>query len=144
MGIDPASGQSGIAIVDDEELLHSEVWKKTAVLSLATNLAMFAARCSILLQELDVPVIRIERVSVTMNLNTVRKIAYFEAAAMIAAAGRAKVVQCNVGSARKAVFGHGGMKKVEAAERIRALYGDELTLDECDAIVMALAHSLDT
>lgn len=144
MGVDPASGKSGIAVVDVErrKLVHSEQWTTTRALGLATNLAMFAAKVSILLQELEVEEVHVERVSSSMNLDTVRKIAYYEAAAMIACAGRAKVVQMNISSARKAYFGKGNIDKHLAIDHIRAEFGQHLTPDECEAIMYALVEEV--
>ena len=139
LGVDPASARSGIALLDGERLVHSEQWTVTRALALPTNLAMFAARISILIHELEVELVRIERVHSVQNLDTVRKIAYFEAAAMIAAAGRAEVEQMGISRARKLALGDGSLRKEAAAEIIRARYGEQLSLDECDAITVALA-----
>lgn len=84
----------------------------------------------------------VERLSVAHNMNTVRRIAYFEGAALavLGACMVPVVVTANVATARSTVFGKGVVKaKTDVVRHVHNEGGvyNALTPDECDALVMA-------
>jgi len=142
MGIDPSSTKIGIAVVEDGRVLHYEtllgVRKDT---SLARSLSEVQSEVAKLCRLWKPERIAIEQVSVTFNMNSVRKIAYFEAACMMGAATRTKtdVRSMKTTSARKQGLGNGGLSKEQAVTRVREMFSDDISGDEADAIVLALA-----
>jgi Holliday junction resolvasome RuvABC endonuclease subunit len=154
LGIDPASGSSGLCLVDTEPDRHRVVLHTTNVaaktslkdlpeFTMARNLDAWEQQIESILLVHGVDLVVVEKVSVTMNLDTVRKISYFEAAAMLAAA-RAGVpaIMVQIVMARKEVFGRGNIKKPEADELVRTKLQprvDWKSDDETDAYVLAIA-----
>lgn len=142
LGVDPSSGKSGLAIWDGQKVIYRSVWIASKTRSLPGNLAAFALEVEKLCGKHKVEKVMIEKVSVSWNVNTIRKIAYFEAAAMLAAKmnGVDKIEQINVTSARKKVLGNGGLSKIESNELIRKKVNDQLMgPDEADAVLLAMA-----
>ncbi len=140
LGADPASWQTGLAILEKKKLLHHEIWQADKEYDLAQNLCDLCDHVYWLCNDKSVGLVVIEKVSVTMNMDTVRKIAYSEAAVMIGAMRLGcPVKQINVTSARKTALGK-SIPKLDAAERVREMYADkDLSLHETDAIILALS-----
>lgn len=141
MGVDPSSGKSGLAVWDGQKVIHSELWIADKKKPLASNIAAFALRVESVIGKHRVNKVMIEKVSVSWNVNTIRKIAYFESAAMLSASMNSVPSELiNVTSARKKVLGNGGLSKVESNTMIRDMLKDQLLgPDECDAILLAMA-----
>jgi Holliday junction resolvasome RuvABC endonuclease subunit len=139
-GVDPASGTTGIAFVDDNDnVVETAVFTANKKLPIASQMMLFHKMFTVLCKKHKPRIVVVEKVSVSWNLDTVRKIAYYEAIAMLVAEKhKATVLQINVGSARKKALGK-NMPKEAAAEVVREKYGQLLSLDETDAIVCALA-----
>lgn len=151
LGIDPASGQAGLCLVDtatDTVLAHeTNVAYKPAKdslpeLTMSRSLDAWEQRIEALLLVHRIDLVVVEKVSVSWNLDTVRKIAYFEAAAMLAAR-RAGVdaIMVQVTSARKEALGSGKLKKEECDAIVRANHPEIswASMDETDAYVLAKA-----
>lgn len=155
LGVDPSSTVTGLAVAVDDAPIWSDVFRTDPKKTVDTNLWAFISHLGTLWQmhgTFDLVVV--EKVSVQWNVNTIRKIAYFEAASMIkAAAEGAKVQQVQATKARRLVLGKGTLSK-EACYDL--LMSDESTksgwfwqrpknaksdggMDETDAVVLALA-----
>jgi Holliday junction resolvasome RuvABC endonuclease subunit len=144
LGVDPSSSVTGLCIVRDAKYESSFLWptpqKDTkdddqlahALLMFEVFLAGFCAD--------KVDRVVIERVSVSWNVNTIRRIAYFESAALrYAARINAKVTLIQATSARRVVLGKGTLSKEACGDLVRqALKKPKLSLDECDAYVLAM------
>lgn len=151
LGLDPSSNKIGFAIVDqDGELVKKntfgfrpkEGWTDTnigpgvlwAFGYLAGEINAIRHRHN----DEDIEGASVELVAVTRNMDTVRKIAYFEAACMMASSWfEIPVRQVRVTSARLKILGKGNLKKEQTQEILEHGYG-ELTLDESDALLLAL------
>lgn len=155
VGLDPSSNRIGMSLVDssrkllardtfsfkpkkgwdDKNMGEGLLW---AVGFLASKLGEWRDRA--IADEDPIELVAVELVAVTRNMDTVRKVAYFEAACMLAAAWAGlRVQQVRVTTARKSAFGKGlgGLSKEQAYERLVPLYG-EMGLDEADATVLGL------
>jgi Holliday junction resolvasome RuvABC endonuclease subunit len=151
LGIDPASGQAGLCLVSTETdtvLAHeTNVAFKPAKddipeLTMSRSLDSWEQRIEALMLKHRIDLVVVEKVSVSWNLDTVRKIAYFEAAAMLAAR-RAGVpaIMVQVTSARLHALGSGKLKKEQCSEMVREMHPevDWQSDDETDAYVLAKA-----
>lgn len=91
-----------------------------------------------LLADLNVKRAVVEEVSVSHNMDTVRKIAYFESVCMLSCAMlKLPVLSVKTTSARKAVLGKGNLKKEQAHPMLEKLAGRGLMPDEADALLFA-------
>lgn len=97
--------------------------------------------------EWDPDMLAFEQVQSARNMNTVRALARFEAAAIIAGKHHgALVIPVAVSSARKVVFGQGNIPKEDAFAEMKKRYAEfpwlaktRGGLDQSDAAVIALA-----
>lgn len=140
LGIDPSSTSSGNALLelgDDGELnecvaIETFFPKPIDIRDfdgLARNLAEYSVWLSDFVGlyglEGKLDLVVIERVHVTQNLDTVRKIAYYETIGMQYAASWEVPLLCvAASSARKHVLSKGNISKEQAHEEVLASYGD--------------------
>lgn len=145
IGIDPASRNCGIAVVNGADLLYSEQYKtglKTGYSDqdLALELFIFFKVICSLIEEYNPNMLIIENTSVQRNLNTVKMLAFFEASAMMA--GAVSSILCKrvrTKTARKEVCGRGNIPKEEAIQFIKDKYNrQDFGDDESEAIIFAL------
>jgi len=148
LGVDPASKKAGLAVVDRryDKILSTEQFVSDPKAGHPQNMLDFWQRVGFLIVRHGVTHVGVERVHVSYNLNSVRLIAYFEAAAMMAGqAANCQVEQIVVTSARKRVLGSGKLKKADAIQQLKRKYIVRqhnltgLSDDEWDAVLMALA-----
>lgn len=145
MGVDPASYECGVAVVEDGKLVHTRAWKRDKAASLEDNLYSFSSFVNNDCHEHEVDVVGIEQVSVSFSMKTVRLIAYFEAAAAVGATlCGCECVWLKPSQARKLATGSGkGPKERVLAWARESLGGWEdarsLSADELEAYVIALA-----
>lgn len=142
-GLDPSSNKVGFAIVENGLPVQVVNWKfkpKEGYNESNVAIALADAFRQIwsVMYDAKLDVLAVEKVSVTMNMDTVRKIAYFEAVCMMVGADLGiPVHQIRTTSARKAVLGSGKLSKDEVLMLARTVYDDTLTADEADAVVLA-------
>lgn len=140
IGVDPSSSSSGVAIMTDDIVKKAFTWERNLKLTLELDMLLFHRELvNFMKYETDLMVV--EKVSVQWNVNTIRRIAYYEAAAMMAAAHYGcRCISVQATKARRLVFGKGNLSKEASAELVRERYPKRtLTLDECDAVVLGLA-----
>lgn len=143
MGVDCASKASGVAIMKRDRLLYSHQYKTNlgpnatdAQITQASGL--FKTYLVGLIGKHKVGRVVVELTGVTRNANTMRLLAYFEAATMLAAYdGCAEIERIRTKSVRKRVLGDGSIDKTTVINIIRGKYG-ELSEDEAEAVVFAL------
>lgn len=152
-GIDPSSSRCGIAIVAVDGVANSstfiddiQTWDvrghkgKWLQEEIPGKLDAFAKNLAAYLIAKKVDRAVVELLSVTHNMDTVRKIAYFEGAALLAcAAARIPVESMRTTQARKLVFGKGNIGKDEVRIVLEEMFQRRLTPDEADALVLAIA-----
>jgi len=148
LGVDPSSSVTGLAVAIDDELTHTEVFRADPKIDIERNMAAFRDRLIQMWFEFGtVDIVVVEKVSVQWNVNTIRKIAYFEAVAMLrgADAGCA-VIPVQATRARKTVLGSGGLSKEVCYGMMKEMFPHRVWLgpkeggmDETDAAVLALA-----
>ena len=147
-GIDPASAFLGFARVRDGALLGTKAWKPAnksdsgpeRLLEMEEWLHFQFA-----LFKPDITVV--EKLAVFQNAKTIRVLSHYEGVALLTAKKHSRVVlNVQVSSGRKIVFGDGGMSKDKAWEAIKKMYPDtdfgpkqQGGLDRADAAVCALA-----
>lgn len=145
LGIDPGSHNAGIAVVKDDELLYSRQVKsltnsKWIDLDLAEYMCSFMLDIDEVIEEYEPNLMVVELTSVPTNMHTNKLLAYFEAAALISAGMyKINVKRMRTTEARKLALNNGSIKKMDAVYLIRDLYGSELTQDEAEAIIFAIA-----
>lgn len=147
MGIDPSSSCSGVAIVNEGKIEYSTHVVHSPDMPIQRNMNLFLKFLWKLQKESQVEGLVIERVSVSWNVNTIRKIAYFEAMGLLLAAQEAIYVsQVQATKARRIVLGRGTLSKEASFEVVKAKFPRwkfyskaEPAMDEADAIVLALA-----
>lgn len=159
LGIDPSSSATGFAVVQHGAkpvITHTELWIPRALMHkddwtiYAENLVKFQQRVTTMIASYKITHVVVEKVSVSMNPNTIRKIAYYESACMagversnhgVAGSKVPEIRLVQASSARRHTLGAGGLSKEASAAALRALYPEmeEKSLDECDAVVLAIA-----
>lgn len=141
LGADTSSTTSGFALTKNKKVIELSIWKTDKKKSLHQNLADFQEHLG---KFFPVDKVVIERVSVSQNLNTVRKLAYFEAAAMISAfRWGTDILQLTPSQARKAALGKGNLKKGQVYD----IYSKQYDLlpfkkgggDQSDALCLSFA-----
>jgi Holliday junction resolvasome RuvABC endonuclease subunit len=156
MGVDPSSTTTGYAIVEHpavagidlaihECTTYTSNPKQPIEVNMAELISTLTSACANILAPPDVMIV--EKVSVRWNVNTVRKIAYFEAAAMLQAAyWNVPVIQVQATKARRLALGKGNLKKTECYAQVKKEYTQikykpfsEGGGDQTDALVLALA-----
>lgn len=145
LGIDPASHVIGLAQVHDGELVWKSTWRRPKGVELHRSLWTFwdfLRHAEELHKEFVRPdLVVVEKVSVSWNVDTIRKIAYFEAMAMFWTAGEwnTQLVQASATTCRS----RAGVprSKAEAFAAVQTMLPDVEwdSVDEADAYVCALA-----
>lgn len=145
LGIDPASRQAGLAVVEGDVLLYSEQITLAPHQNsdeLAESLAIFARRVDLAIKAWQPSLIVVEHTTVFRNLNTTKLLTYYEAVALLAAAKHNILVErARTKQARKAVVGNGSMPKEQVVEWVCYKYDSKFKEDEAEAIVFALFGS---
>ena len=145
IGVDPGSHSAGIAVVEGEELkfsmtvdsLEDANWNDE---ELGSFMVEFMLSVQEAIDTYEPELLVVELCSVPANMHTNKLLAYWEASAIIAAAmSGIKIKRMRTKEARKAGLGKGNLKKHEAIMKIRHEYSMELSDDEAEAIVFALA-----
>lgn len=145
MGVDCASRKSGLAVVEGTKLLYHEAYNsmlRTAYSDkeLAHELVAFYKKVGKIAKEYKVDIVCVELTAGFRNHQTSRMLAYFEAAAMMGVAGtRIKLYRARTIKARLSALGRGYTDKQKAIAKVRSRYGNNLTEDEAEAIIFALA-----
>src|SRR5438477_10994322 len=103
VGVDPSSSTTGVALARDLDLIRIDTFVADKELPIETNMHRFRRSLEAAIDfNGGCEIMVVEKVSVTYNLNTVRKIAYFEAMAMLVGAEvGARVIQVQATKARK-------------------------------------------
>lgn len=151
LGIDPSSSVTGIALVEDFQLRSVHLWMAKGK-DVASNLLRFKSQIESSHWSSHIDSICVEKVSVTINMNAVRRIAYMEAIALLIAEEMGcSSAHINPTHARKVVFGKGNIKKDEVYEHIVDAYPTIRFLpfknggsDQTDAVVLALAMQMES
>lgn len=148
LGIDPSSTSTGIALVEDGRLMDAACWRASKEPDISITLLKYARWLESHRLTCNLDSVCIERVSVSWNMNSIRKIAYVEGVSMatMRSLGVTNVSQMNPSSARKAVFGKGDIKKDRAYELMTGMYDyvdwakfKDGGSDMADAAVLGLA-----
>lgn len=130
---------------DEHEVLHVGTFESNPKLEIEKNMAMFE-RHLFSLSRVVPDVVVVEKVSVSWNVNTIRKIAYYEAVAMIYSHGQgADLQQVQATKARRIVLGKGNLSKEKCYDIVVEKYPRDWAkpnkggMDETDAFVLAMA-----
>ena len=144
LGVDCASRKSGLAVLEGTKLIYHEAY--TSMLrpgysdrELAYELNLFKRRISKIVNEYNVDITVVELTAGFRNHQTSRMLSYFEAAAIMGAATKSKILRARTVKARRDAFGKGYTEKQKVIAKARSVYGQDLTEDEAEAIVFALA-----
>ncbi len=144
LGVDCASRKSGLAVLEGTKLLHHEAYNSLlrsgySDRELAYELNQFAKRVRTLVNEYNVDITVVELTAGFRNHQTSRMLAYFEAAAIMGACNKSKIMRARTVKARRDAFGQKFVEKQKVIAKSRSIYGKDLTEDEAEAIVFALA-----
>lgn len=152
LGVDPSSGVSGLAVAETDSghiewfsAFHTHPDKP-----LWENMMEFSNEVKrVLSAYAPIEVVVIEKVSVSWNVNTIRKIAYYEACAMLEAHDNPyveEIFQPQATKARRMVLGKGNLSKEKCFELVKARFSDvefdlakDGGMDQADAVILALA-----
>ena len=129
LGLDTSSSKAGIALIDNKnKLVELDLWKKDKKKNHYENLLDFHPYVGRLL---PVDLVVIEKVSKSRNLNTVRLLAYFEAACLLAAQKHGtEILHISPVTARKNGFGNGKLTKEAIYTMANKKYGPLLPYDK--------------
>lgn len=145
LGLDTSSTKSGIALLNEKrEIKNLDLWKKDKKKNPYENLHDWYEYVQTLF---PVDLVVIERVSKTRNLNTVRLLAYHEAAVLLAAQKwDIEILHISPMTARKQGLNNGKLKKEAVYTMVKHKYKNENFLeynkggnDQTDAVCLALA-----
>lgn len=151
-GIDPSSSKCGIAVIelsgDAVDIVDLQTWDvrghkgKWRQDEIPEKLKAFTKNLAVYLMAQRVGNAAVELLSVQHNMDTVRKIAYFEGAALLACSEAGIPVESmRTTQARKRVFGKGNAKKEEVRALLEKRFSRHLSPDEADALTLAIAAS---
>lgn len=147
-GFDPASQTSGHALVEDGKPVHIDIWQPNRKDDPpVSRLMQFGSWFEFWIAEHQPDMLAIEVIKVSTSHDTTRSLSRHEAVAIwIAKNAGVIILEHAVSSARRIVFGNGGIKKEEAYEEMKRMYPDlswkpktKGGMDQADAVVMALA-----
>ena len=145
LGLDTSSTKSGIALLDNKKKIKSlDLWKKNNKKTAYENLLDWQIYVETLF---PVDLVVVEKVSKSRNLNTVRLLAYHEAAVLLSAQKWGiEILHISPMTARKQGLGNGRLKKEAIYAMINTKYKKEIFLefdkggnDQTDAVTLALA-----
>lgn len=144
LGVDCASRKSGFAVLEGVKLIYHEPYESMlrqgyGDRELAYELNIFRRKISSLVNTYKVDITVVELTAGFRNHQTSRMLAYFEAAAIMGASSKSKILRARTVKARKDAFGIGYTDKQKVIAKTRSVYGKDLTEDEAEAIVFALA-----
>lgn len=142
LGVDPSSTCTGLAKKKGNKYVYKDIWKRNDKKNLSWNLVSYGEFLESLF---PAQVVVIEDLSVPLNLDTVKKISYFQGLTIyIAEKWGAEVVLLRPSTARKAALGKGNLNKQEVYDKISEQH--ELLPfkkgggDQSDAIVLVEAY----
>lgn len=142
LGVDPASKNVGIAVVEGTELIFSEqleIIKGDTTEALALALSDFTQEIGRWLRVYQPSLLVLENTSVQRNVNTIKMLAFFEAAIMIAGADyKCLIERVRTTQARLEVFGRGDINKAQILSNLNTRYNKKFGMDEAEAVVFAL------
>lgn len=129
LGLDTSSSKAGIVLLDGKfKLKKLDLWTKDKKKDHYANLLDFHTYIGTLM---PVDLVVIEKVSKSRNLNTVRLLAYFEAACLLAAQKHnVEILHISPKTARKHGFGNGMMHKEVVYRMASKKYGPLLEYDK--------------
>jgi Holliday junction resolvasome RuvABC endonuclease subunit len=145
LGLDTSSTKSGIALLNERKTLKSlDLWKKDKKKTAYENLLDWQNYVETLF---PVDLVVIEKVSKSRNLNTVRLLAYHEAAVLLSAQKWGiEILHISPMTARKQGLGNGRLKKEAIYTMVKSKYKKKKFLefdkggnDQTDAVTLALA-----
>lgn len=147
LGIDPSSSITGNALIDGNKILSTDNWKKNNTKSDVWNLWDYYEWQVFQIKSAKPDMAAIEFLSVSRNMNSVRVVSHYQAAAALACkANNLMVIEARVSSARKEALGRGNMSKDEAWEAVKKMFPNHKFsaktrggTDEADALVIAIA-----
>jgi len=142
LGVDPSSTSIGIAKYDKGKIVYFDNWKKDSKKGLEDNLISYSA---FLESVFPANIVVIEDLSVPLNLNTVKKISYYQGLTIyLSAKWKSEVVLMRPTEARKLAYGKGNLSK----EKVYEIVGKKYKLadfkkggaDQSDAITLVEAY----
>lgn len=144
LAVDPSSTCCGVALLRDGVVERVSHWNKNKKLDLGRNLHNYTLFLRRFRAKQQIDWIATEEISHSRNVNTIRKIAYYESQALrLAGEWRAKIMLLKVVQARKLVFGNGSFSKPWVYNKLSKKYKlppyEKGGNDESDAIVIGLA-----
>jgi Holliday junction resolvasome RuvABC endonuclease subunit len=147
LGVDPSSTICGVSIVNasDGEVIEFSHHVSNKKLDLGERVWKFAKYLDKFRAKRKIIAVGIEEDSVSRNLNTVRKISYFESVALLKAGQwGATSLLIKPSTARKLTLGkgNGNLKKDQVFDMMSNEYkftDGKAGLDECDAVVIGIA-----
>lgn len=146
LGIDPSSSCTGVALVENNELLKTDAWFKSESGSYSDRLVDYFIWLQSFLSANEPDVSVIEFLSVVRNAEAVRKISHFQGISALACKLRGiLIIEARVTSARKVSLGKGNLSKQESYNIIKKKFPNEDWGridngggDRADALVLAL------
>lgn len=155
VGIDPSSTSTGLAVVGPRGgIKYTSSWVRPKKGDIFDWMVEYYGWITRELRSISVTAghAAVEQLSVSQNMDTVRKIAYFEALALLACIqNNISVNQVKATSVRKVVYGAGNLSKKQVYEKNAERYGKKLfkshgkaALDVSDALGLAEYARLST
>jgi Holliday junction resolvasome RuvABC endonuclease subunit len=147
LGVDPSSSCTGLALIDDNELLLTDTWKRPTNGSAPERLSIFYDWLHSWLRRQHPQLACVEFLSVERNAQSTSVVAHYQAISTLAAKRCGLIViEARVTSARKAVLGDGSLSKRDVFDTMRRRYPDhdfgrfdQGGADKTDALCLALA-----
>lgn len=142
LGVDPSSTSIGIAKYEKGKVSYYDNWQKNKELSLEDNLVSYS---NFLETVFPANIVVVEDLSVPLNLNTVKKISYYQGLTIyLAAKWKSEVVLMRPTEARKLAYGKGNLSKEKVYEIVSKKYKladfKKGGADQADAITLVEAY----
>ncbi len=146
-GIDPSSSCTGVAIIENDNLISTDAWYKPKNKSSPDRLVDFFLWMQHWLSYNSPDVAVVEFLSVVRNAEATRVISHYQSISVLVCKLRnILVIEARVTSARKAALGKGNLSKEDSYKMIKKMYPLHTFKgpksggsDETDSVVLALA-----
>lgn len=143
LGIDPGFGRMGVAIIENERILHSECFETSKNLPHPKRLKLISEKIEELLKKWEPHILSLETLLFSKNVKTAMQVAEARGVILVEAAkAKVKVLELNPNEVKLAVTGYGKSDKKQIIKMIEMIYKIKTKIkfdDEYDAIAVATA-----
>ena len=146
LGIDPGYGRVGIAVLENQKLIHSECFETSNEISHSERLALIADKIDQVIKKWRPVRMGLETLLFSKNVKTALKVAEARGVILsVAAQKKVEIVELNPNQVKVAITGYGKSDKKKIIMMLEKILNIKKKIkfdDEYDAIAIALTTSV--